>query len=359
VTTAETEPAPDTTRRIGYDLLRIISICGVVSIHTFGAIGINPDMRGSASWMLALLLSTGFSWAVPVFVMLAGALSLRENTHVDGPMAFYVKRAKRIVPATIVWTIIYFALVRVVLLGEQLGPTQILLDVFDLRVYPHLYFLWLIGGLYLVAPVVAAFLHGGGRRRALITAATVLGLTLFVLMVPSVLALRGIERPIDLNAMTVWMAFLGYFLAGYAVSLLKPSRGWLIAAGIGVLVFGGLTIAGVAWPDPLIADRGLDSPTYPLTVAGLAVCVFVFGVWLLNRVQVGRRTSRFITMLSEASFGVFLVHLIVLLIPYQLLPGFRDDTSVAQAALAYVFILVVSFAISIGARKVPGLRLIF
>lgn len=355
-----TEAQIESTRRIGYDLLRIISICGVVAIHTFGPLAANQKIYGSPSWVASLVLSDGFIWAVPVFVMLSGALSLRERAHSESPKSFYVRRAKRIVPAIIAWTFIYLVPVRMLFLQEQLSPPQILVELIDARVYPHLYFLWLIAGLYLVAPVLAAFLHRGGPRRAALTAAAVFGFTLLVFMIPSVLGLKGISRPIQLGALTIWIAYIGYFLAGYALSLRRFSRAWLAWAGAGVLVFGGMTLAEAAWPDQLTVLRAIASPEHlGVIVAALSICVFIVGVNLLDRIRLGVRMSRLIVTLSEASFGVFLVHLVVILLPYELLAGYHDRTSILEGAVAYVFVVVVSFAISIGARKVPGLRVIF
>ena len=354
--TANLEPP----RRIGYDLLRIASICGVIAIHTFGPIAANETINGTPAWIGALFLSTGSVWAVPVFVMLAGALSLRPEAHSDGPFPFYVRRAKRIVPAIIAWTFIYLVVVRMLLLRESVSPTQVALELIDARVYPHLYFLWLIAGLYVVAPVLAAYLDRGGRRRAALTATAALGLTLLVFMLPPVLELKGISRPVQLGALTLWIAYIGYFVTGYALSLFRASRLWITIAGAGVLVFGGITLAESAWPEELSVVRAFARPDYlGVIVAALSICVFVVGVSLLDRVRLGARISRFIVTLSEASFGVYLVHLVVILLPYQLLAGYHARTSLLEGLLAYAFVIVVSFAISIGARKVPGLRLIF
>lgn len=354
---ARVQPPP---RRVGYDLLRIISICAVVAIHTFGPLAANPEIHGSGPWALSVLLSSGSIWAVPVFVMLAGALSLRERAHADGPRSFYVRRAVRIVPALIAWTFIYLVLVRAVILHEAISPTDAVLEIIDARTYPHLYFLWLIAGLYLAGPVLAAFLHGGDRRRAAITSATVLGFTLLIFMIPAVLGLKALGHPIQLGALTFWLAYVGYFLVGYALSLFRFSRRWLVSAGLGVVVFGGITLAETVWPNQLVVLRAIALPEYlGVVVAALSICVFIVGATLLDRIQIGARLARFVLTLSEASFGVFLVHLVVMLVPYQLLAGYHDRTSVSQGVVAYVFVIVVSFAISIGARKVPGLRAIF
>src|SRR5262245_57812335 len=104
VTTAHTEtPAPTRPpakeRRLGLDLLRVISIAGVVAIHTFGYMVGNDDLRGTPTWWIATAIDLGVVWVVPVFVMISGALVLHPKAHAQGPWVFYKKRFRRILPA--------------------------------------------------------------------------------------------------------------------------------------------------------------------------------------------------------------------------------------------------------------------
>jgi surface polysaccharide O-acyltransferase-like enzyme len=232
--------------------------------------------------------------------------------------------------------------------------------IFDNRVYPHLYFLWLIAGLYAVAPVISAFLEQGGRRRALIAAGVALGFTLGLYSVASILSATGRPHSFPQGALVIWLFYIGYFVAGRALDGVRPRGLALVALCIGIVVLGALTMAQVAFPDVLAPVSAVSPAEYLGTVvAALSICVFLAAGSLLSRIPIGPRLGRFIVLLSEACFGVFLVHLIVLLVPNELLPGFQARVSLAQALLAYAFILPVSFAISIGARRVPGLRLIF
>jgi surface polysaccharide O-acyltransferase-like enzyme len=358
VTATETPAFP--VRNQAFDLLRIISICGVVAIHTFGPTAANPAIQGSATAWGARVLSAGFVWAVPVFVMLSGALNLTERAHRDGPAAFYAKRFKRIVPALIAWNVIYLVLIRMVLLHEHISGWQIVTQLVNTTVYPQLYFLWLIAGLYAVAPVLAAFLAAGGTRRAVVFAAVVVAVTQLFFIIPGVLALGNVSQPVRWQALTFWIPYVGYFLAGYALSRLAVTRPWAIAAAAGVLALGAATILESGYLSRLRVLSAFSPADYQGTiVAILSICVFVAASYFLVRVRLGPRLARVVVTLSDASFGVFLVHLVILLIPYFLLEGFHTHASLAQAALAYIFIVVVSFAVSIVARRVPGLRAIF
>lgn len=354
-----TAPPRTQERRISFDLLRIISVCGVVAIHTFGPTAGNPALDGTASELVARLLSMGFIWSVPVFVMLSGALTLGEQPHRAGPRAFYLRRAHRILPALVVWTFVYLVLIRMLLLREPLSGWQIVTEIVDARVYPHLYFLWLIVGLYAVAPILAAFLARLDARGTLLLATGILSVTVIVFMIPSVLTRVGIERQITLGALTFWLAYVGFLVMGFALSRLTLPRAvrW-VAVGV-VVVALAFVVAQSLFPERLGAISAVSRPDYHgLAVAVLAIAVFVAS-GLLDSLRLGDRARRVIIALSEASFGVFLVHLVVLLVPYELLPGFHTSSSVPEAALAYLVILAGSFGISLLARRIPGLRTIF
>ena len=345
-------------REYGYDLLRIAAICGVVSIHTFGSIAVNPAVTDPVTEWGARLLSSGFAWTVPVFVMLSGALTLNARAHRDGPAAFYRRRAIRILPALVVWIGVYLLLIR--LMHGPISGWDIVTMVIDNGVYPHLYFLWLIAGLYAVAPVITTFLEGGGVRRTRIFAATALGFTLAAYSLMSVLTATGRPHVFPQGALTIWLLYIGYFVAGRALDGIRLRGLALVASCVGVVALGALTMAQVAFPETFAPFSAVFPPEYlGGVVAALAVCVFLAGGTLLSRIPIGPRVGRVIVLLSEASFGVYLVHLIVLLLPSEVLPGFLARTSLWQALLAYAFILPVSFAISILARKIPGIRLIF
>lgn len=158
----------------------------------------------------------------------------------------------------------------------------------------------------------------------------------------------------------MWLAYVGLFVTGYALSLVVATQRWIVLCGIGVVIFGTIAILQAGFPERLTVLNLVARPDYqgPI-VAALSICVFVVAIPLFNRVSLGERMGRLVVTLSEATFGVFLVHLAALLVPYRLFDGYRNHTSIFQAIAAYALILVVSFAISGGARRIPGVELVF
>lgn len=344
------------------DVLRVAAILGVVAIHVFAGMVTNPAIRGSGSWWVATALDIGNVWVIPVFVMVSGALVLGPRAHAAGPRAFYRKRLLRLGPAFIGWQIFYILVVQQWLSHRNLSLADVLQQIADGKTYTHLYFLYLIVGLYAVAPVLAAFLAGGGAGRAYIFAGTVLASTLLVYVIADLSALNSAPRPIVLGALTQWVPYVGYFLAGWALRNIALSWPWATLAAIVTLAL----LAETIWQYANSGRHVLLNAVSPLgylsvIVAAASIGVFVVGQSIFAKVSGTGRAARFVRELSDASFGVFLVHFFFIVLIVTLFPGFAElrATNLFGAAAFWAVVVVISFAVSIGARRVPVLRRFF
>lgn len=353
-------PAPETarTREYGLDILRIGSICGVVAIHVFGYV-LGRAPRESRPWWIAVVLDVSWIWVVPVFVMISGALILGSRMAAEQPGLFYRRRAVRLIPALVAWNLIYLIGVRFWMRGEDLTPQRTLQLLVDGSVFTQLYFLWLIAGLYAVAPVLAGFLRGGGQSRAAKAAAAFLAASVLFYMLPGVLGLFGVASPVRLNFLTHWMPYVGYFLAGYALRNVRLTGTKLAVTAVGTAAI----IAGTVWHygnkgEMRLLDAVVSVSYLGVGVALAALGVFVVALSLASRLRV-RRAGKPLTGLSNATFGVFLVHLVIFEAIRLQFPAVAAGMSIKAMVLAYAATLVGSFAVSVAARKVPLLRSIF
>jgi surface polysaccharide O-acyltransferase-like enzyme len=342
------------------DALRVAAIAGVVAIHVVGQMISHRDLRGGTQWWTAVIIDIGSIWVVPVFVMISGALVLAPRAHAAGPAAFYRKRFVRILPALLAWHLVYLFAVRAGLRNEDLTLDSVTQMVIDAKVWTALYFLWLIAGLYLVAPVFAAFLREGRPRRAMITAAAVLVWTLVAWVLPGASTLLGSARPISLGAWTQWCPYVGYFLAGWALHRVVLSRRGIALAAL----IAAAALAEEIWQyghrgEHLVLDALLPVGYLSLTTAVAALCLFLVALGAGARVNPPVPVTRWLKRLSDASFGVFLVHLLIFEVIRQTVPAVRAADSLGVLLAAYAVVLVSSFAVSIGASKVPYLRTIF
>lgn len=355
-TTVEVTAKP---RNHGLDLLRILSISGVVAIHVFG-LRVGAEPKGDRSWWIATILDIGFIWVVPVFIMISGALLLGSQQLISNSSGFYRKRALRIIPALIAWNVIYLVGVRIWMRGEELSTSRILQLLYDSSVFTQLYFLWIVVGLYAVAPVLAAFIRPGGNRRAAVLAGVLVSTSVLAYMLPGVLAHFNVSRPVSLNFLTMWIPYVGYFVAGYALRNLRL-RGFPLAfATIAVVAMAAFTIwhYGNRGVFPRI-DMLVNENYFGVVVAALSLGVFVVALSLAEGLQLPRWAASAAVSLSNASFGVFLVHFVVLESIRLNFEAVSSEHSLPALALTYLVTLVVSFTVSLAALRVPGLRRIF
>ena len=338
----------------------MVAILGVVVIHIFPLIQTHEELRGTDTWTFSVVLQTVAIRCVPLFVMISGALVLAPRMHVKGPWDFYRRRASRLLPAVVFWHVLYLFVIRTWLQGGVLTVKGVAVDVIDARVYTALYFLWLILGLYLVAPVLASFLSQGGRGRAIGTAVVAVGWASAVYSTPLVTGLLGAPRPISTGMLTWWIFYVGTFVAGWAWREPRPtSRRWMWAlplalALIALQVWQNLNPGEHRWLFALLPPGYISVSTTLSTVL-----LFVGVIDLCAKVDLSEGAARVIRVLGQATFGVFLFHLVVVALIQKWLPEFYDDPRPTAKLLMYGLVVVVSFAVSMLASRIPLLRRVF
>lgn len=358
VALAPGEPASgERTQRWDLDMLRILAILGVVAIHIFGLVLGRQDLRGTATWNFAVIADIGSIWCVPLFIMISGALLLDPRLHRAGPTVFYRKRALRILPALVFWHLFYIFVIRIWWLGGAFDLRLELQLLADAKTYTALYFLWLILGLYLVAPVITAFLTQGGAGRARTVSLVAMGWTWSVWAVAGLSAMNGNSRLFLMGALTMWIPYVGVFVAGWAWRRPQASgpRMW-VAGLIGVALF-----VEVVWQWGQRPEQQWLQALLPVGYTGAFVQIatllfFIAGIDLCARIDLGDRAKRVIRTLSAATFGVFLTHLAVLAVIRKTWPDFVLDPAPVAKVQLYLAVVAISFGISLLLRRVPVLR---
>lgn len=349
-----------TPLRWDLDLLRIVAILGVVAIHVFPLILTDKSLVGTPTGDFAVTVQTVSIRCVPLFIMISGALLLAPRMHARGPWQFYRRRAGRLLPALVFWHLFYLVGIRMWLNGRDLTPERILVDLIDARIYTALYFLWLILGLYLVAPVLAAFLADGGRRRAVATAVVGVVWASAVWATPMVSGLLGAPRPVQAGMLTWWFHYVGIFVAGWAWREPRATgRRWLWAWLLALVL-----VAFQVWQQLNPGEHpwlvALLPPGYISLVTSLsAVAVFVGVIDLCARVSLPARGVQLIRTVGQATFGVFLFHLAVIAGLRVWAPDFYGDPRPVAKTAMFAVVVAVSLAVSVVAARVPVLRRLF
>lgn len=350
-------PAP---RSASIAWLRVLAISGVVLIHVSGAVVVRPDLAGTPVYAVAAVMNGATRFCVPLFVLVSGALLLRPSAMNGGMSAFYRKRLARLIPAIIVWHLVYLAFRRFVR-SQRLDFVDVVVQVLGGRVYTALYFFWLILGLYFVAPLLWNACRDFTSRQRLNLALVVLALTCVWQSTLGIFVWQGVEgSPGTQTIWTLWIPYVGYFLLGGALRELTPTlRSGLLGLGL-TIVGAGVTTWQVYGDPPRAVDVLAPFGYWSWFVAATTVGLWLAGSWfwragtLASRGAVGRTGD----LLGSLTLGVFAVHLIVLyFVQGWLTPGLVEGTVRAPALLGLAaVVLVLSWTIAWVMSLIPGLR---
>lgn len=329
----------------GYlDILRLMGIIAVIMLHTVS--GISDTMAGELGRSTGLVYSAIKALGtigVPLFLMVSGALMLDPGKEISIRLLF-TKYIKRLVLALLVFGVV-FALGEMLILHEESSPAALLPGavkrVLAGKSWAHLWYMYVIIGLYLALPLLRAFIAGASER---VMDYSVLLLLVFTSLLPAFLSVTGIAVKISFPFKGVYVTYfiLGYYLrqnspfnASMKPELVKLTV--LLPLLYIVLIFGNLK------PDISYAS--------PITV------IWAVSVFELVRLRFCERKSAFCEYMREYIFGMYLIHTVFLNFCYKLL-GITPLLGGGYVLLP-VFV-VVDFAVSfVGAwvmKRLPGLK---
>lgn len=334
------------------DAVRFTATIAVVAVHVLAPL-FTPESP-SALLSLRALLAT----AVPAFIMISGALNLAPRAMRHGTARFLDHRLRRLLPAAIFWTAFYIVVIKILILPNEYGASDVVVDLLSADSYAHLYFLPLIIGLTVITPILSAYIDDSGRRAWWVGAVALLW-TLVVMAIP--FATEGVlgeaVRMIDLSALTYFLPFIGYYVLGRAMWIAPPSprASWLLLIMATPLLIAATTWSyGSGWTQQPPGQMLL--PTYQSPLVSLLSVSLTCGVIGVTRGwTVSPRTASRMRAAGDATFGVYLMHL-AFLTPLQQL-GIHGETPLSALAMI-VSITVLSFCIALVGRRVPGIRLV-
>lgn len=352
------EPA-ESTRKIRPDTLRIVSLFAVIMIHSAAPFLVKYEEMGASIWWVGNLYDSMFRWCIPVFIMLSGSFLIEKA---DGKnLGHYVqRRVRRTVFPFLVWSAVYF-LWRKQVNGDELEWSAFIILMLRQPIYYHLWFLYIITGLYFTAPILHHYLRGSTPRNRLYA------ITLWVLFV-SVLPLVRYFSGFDLFSINSTgnsiPAYVGYFLLGFLLRDLPVNRRLRIVAGGAFLVSFFVTTVGTYYVSIVRnggAFDGIFYEYYSLNVLVMAVAVYVFTAGKKDETVRGS-DSRFSPLFAIAACvpGMYFVHAMIIAILQQGLLGITlRPTSVHPALGVPIFALAVffaSFVVVFTIRKIPIVR---
>ncbi|WP_087020545.1 acyltransferase [Thaumasiovibrio subtropicus] len=285
------------------DLMRCVAAIAVVAIHVLGPYRYQISELAAWDWSMAIAINSASRWAVPLFIMISGALLLSDTRPFD--LSYYLKRrVGKVVVPFLVWSLFYALLSGLTKQGWQWeSVVYVLKDAWRSPTYYHLGFFYYFIPLYIVVP----WLRYLCQQCAPLYWQSLL-MAWLLLVSANLLRLDGVWSQ-DI------LFYSGYLLAGYGLYHMIQTHWWHLRWPFWVVVMMGaiaLTAYQVIVPslaaERYLVGRWLSYKTLNTAVIAAAVFVLCQQAYALLSPQV----TKVVGEVSRYSLGIYLLHPIVL-----------------------------------------------
>ncbi len=323
------------------DLIRVIGAFLVVMAHI--------SYQGEGSVLVSTYYFVISRIAVPLFFMASGYLLLKKEEPYG---VFFKKRALKVILPFLIWSAIYLLWKRE---GFESGFSLELVASYIVKIIRgprenHLWFFYSLIGLYLFTPILRVFV----ARAAMKDLWYFCGL--WFLVVPVFSFLQEFT-PVKIGFELYLVAgYTGYFLLGHLLGQFEYSRRLLY--GLTALFFVvSIASALLDYESNLLKWNTQYFVSYlSVNIVLLTASAFI----LFREVRIGDRLYAFLVPLSRASFGIYLVHVIVIA-ELEKIPAvhawFSAGSSIYMIPLLGLLGFLASFIVVFVVQKIPILRL--
>lgn len=346
-------------RYLSYDVLRVMALFFVILHHAAAYLIINFKTAPGNEYLISNMVQFIVFAGVPIFVLLSGALLLNEDKKFD-TKTFYKESFLFLVLLTIGWTIFYglfYAVILPMLSGQPIVINNFFMYLLSFKGsdYPHLWYMYMIIGLYLLIPVLRLFVKRENKNYILIL---IFG-SILVQFIPNYLNFLTTGLDVTLvhfvNSFYLYplMGFLPYLLVGWYLTNFKLSkRNRLIIYALAIIIVVGSFIA-------LQLGYDMRDPTlYGLSIASLlwGSAIFLLVTTILDDRKTGSNT---LISMSKLAFGVYIIHVIFLeiflrfILPYE---QFTPQNPLAYIIIVFLFVTILSYLVVYAISKVKYLK---
>ncbi|MFD1771877.1 acyltransferase [Sphingobacterium suaedae] len=279
--------------------LRVLATFLVILIHASTGY-LNRFSADGFDWHYANILHSFSRFSVPLFVMLSGALLLPKN---EDTCLFYRKRMIRVLLPFLFWLVVYLVYYFYrytpidVLLASRI--VEISLDKLLHGPSAHLWFLYMILGLYLAVPFLQKIVVQASQKEILIF----IGLWMLSLLLLN----KKVGSYLPSLDLTFFSGYVGYLVFGYYLAARNIALPIAVSLSL-VVCLGGLN----TWGTYLLSlQQGAYDPAL-YNYLGLNNVLLAGSVFLLFKQLIRRPIPRWAQAVDLYSFGIYLIHILLL-----------------------------------------------
>jgi surface polysaccharide O-acyltransferase-like enzyme len=300
------------SRIIYLDILRIIATFAVIILHTAANQWYETPVN-TFDWQILNIYDSLVRWCVPIFLMISGVFFLDDTKNISNYNIFH-KYIKRILSALIFWGLLYgfVSLITKSFINHiKILPFDIMKIFAKLIFGPpwyHLWFLYLMIGIYILTPLLRVFVSNSNRDdiEYLLVLFFLLGLVIPALN--KVFMLINSKYTINFSVIEL-TGYVGYFFAGYYFSKYEMSKKLKYTIYVFGIISVLITIIITAKYSLFVGKPKGDLYSYLLpTTMFESYAVFLLFKNIFKSVKYSEMFEKVITYLASCTFGVYLVH---------------------------------------------------
>ncbi len=341
-----------TKRNHSLDIARIIAVLAVVMIHCSSAFAKNYELY-TGEFIFGNLFNSLSRLGVPLFLMISGALFLDERKNITIQSAL-TKYAKSIAVITVAWALFYSITYNVIftLLGG--GEISLKSTVIDILIgHYHMWYLYMIIGLYIITPFLKKFVCKENKNMVLFFIAVAFAANFLAPTIDKLLTehfdIGFIGTFTEMFYLDFFGGYVTYFLTGWYivhVGIDKKNVKYLVYA-LGAVSLCAMFIYVYFTGNYEIAYDNIGAPVYLYAVS-------LFLAVNSIKTDLKDKTARIIETLSKLTFGVYLIHVMILTLFNKFLP--YSSSPYIYITVCYIAVLCCSFIGSYIISKIPLLK---
>lgn len=338
-------------RVVYFDILNILAIIAVISMHMNEIVHLNPNIR---AWNTSLIVDCIMYWAVPVFMMLSGATLMDYRKKYD-TKTFFKKRFTKILIPFCFWAIFMFVWKIITKQIDILTFSSVkdwINAFFTNKEESIYYFLFEILGVYLTMPLLSLFTKKEYRKTLWLIVALFFVFNGFL---PNILGLFNIywneALGIKINGYLIYV-ILGYLLSTEDLSK-KQKNAIYIGAIIG-LIYRYVTTFVFSKETGSVVRTTWGYFAWHCILLSCAVFIFVKDLHFNEKLENKVKITKALSIISSCSFGIYLIHMFVKYYITKLLSW--NEFSWSYRTIGIIIIYGISLIIVYLLKKIPIIK---
>lgn len=344
--TKQMERLDNSERSSWIDLSRVIAILGVIFIHSSGPFFYQIQSISKFEWLSVNFIESATRCSVPIFMMISGALLLKESGYCFSIKTIY-KRIMRVFVPLVIWSILFLYYTSYYT-GEKINPTQILIKP---AMY-HLWFIYAIIGVYLTLPILQSIFSTMLKSNQF----TIYFFCLWLIYTSMPIYINlPLAKLLQLNEL---FGYGGYFLLGGVIKSKSKNHNPKNPVLISIYIISVLITFLITTYLSFKTNSGNETAYQYFSINVFASSISMF--FILSRIDLGISVGKIFEWLSDKCFLIFFMHPIVL---ERVVNAIKSISPLIPLSILILLSTVITFVICIVIshiiRMIPSSRKFF